>query len=616
MIQMLDPATIDQIAAGEVIDRPASVVKELVENAVDAGASAVAVDIQDGGIGRIRVTDNGNGISAEEVPKAFLRHATSKIRSVEDLLTVSSLGFRGEALSSIAAVSRVELITKTADSLNGYRYRIEGGKEFGGEEVGAPEGTTFLMRDLFYNTPARRKFLKTPQTEAAHVADLMEHLALSRPDISFRFCQQGNEKLHTSGNHNVKDLIYQIFGRDAAAELAPVSAETEWLRVTGYIGKPVFSKGNRSGENYFINGRYIRSSLIGKALEEAYKPYLMQHRYPFCVLHFRVAPELLDVNVHPAKMELRFREQEALYEWLLGTIGRALKTRELIPSVSAPEPARPDRAASKQSAPAGTGDASKPIPEEKAEETDRPARKRTPEPFEEVRRAQILKEAPAYPPAPDLPEAGPDPVQMELFDDKIFTPKARKEFRIIGQLFDTYWLIEYRDTFLLIDQHAAHEKVLYERTMKAWRTKEHTSQALLPPIILTLNAREELVFRTHEDLFASLGFEIEPFGGREYAVYGVPGNLFSLAKKDLLTELFAHLAGENPDEKPDIILDRVASLSCKAAVKGNHALSFAEAETLVDELLCLDNPYHCPHGRPTVITMSKQELEKKFKRIV
>ena len=460
MIQILDTATINQIAAGEVIDRPASVVKELVENAVDAKATAVAVDIDGGGISRIRVTDNGCGLPRDEIATAFLRHATSKIRSVEDLLTVRSLGFRGEALSSIAAVSRVEVITKPSDALSGYRYRIEGGKELSGEEVGAPDGTTFLMRDLFYNTPARRKFLKTPQTEGAYIADLMERLALSRPDISFRFCQQGTEKLHTSGNHNVKDLIYRIYGREAAAELIPVAAETEWLRVTGYLGKPVFSRGNRGGENYFINGRYIRSSLIGRALEEAYKPYLMQHRYPFCVLHFRAAPELLDVNVHPAKMELRFGNPEILYPWLFSVVRDALKTKDLIPGVSLPEPETPKT----------ENRETKPVPDPV------PA----PEPFEEVRRARVLKETSVYQAGPgsDIPKAGPDSAQMELFEEKIFTPKARREFRIIGQLFETYWLIEYRDTFLLMDQHAAHEKVLYERTMKAGRTKEHTSQAI------------------------------------------------------------------------------------------------------------------------------------------
>lgn len=602
MIQILDPVTINQIAAGEVIDRPASVVKELVENAVDAGASAVSVDIKDGGISRIRVTDNGCGLPAAEIPLAFLRHATSKIRSAEDLLAVSSLGFRGEALSSIAAVSRVEMISKTADALNGFRYRIEGGKELAGEEVGAPEGTTFLARDLFYNTPARRKFLKTPQTEGAHIADLMERLALSRPDISFRFCQQGNEKLHTSGNHNVKDLIYQIYGREAAAEVIPITSENEWIQVSGYLGKPVFSKGNRGGENYFINGRYIRSTLIGKALEEAYKPYLMQHRYPFCVLHFSAAPELLDVNVHPSKMELRFRNQETLYAWLLSALQKALKTREMIPAVTLSEPAKESVS-------------QEPVRKEKEK---KPAR--SPEPFEPVRLAQMLRETSVYPAppasAPAPPKTRTDGVQMELFEEKIFTPKTRREFRIIGQLFETYWLIEYRDTFLLMDQHAAHEKVLYERTMKDWQIREHTSQALMPPVVLTLNAKEEQVFQTHKEIFSSLGFEIEPFGGREYAVYGVPGNLLSLAEKDLLAEWFALLAEENSDAKPDLILERIASLSCKAAVKGHHPLSFAEAEALVDELLRLDNPYHCPHGRPTMISLSKQELEKKFKRIV
>ena len=609
MIQILDQTTINQIAAGEVIDRPASVVKELVENAVDAGATAVSVEIKDGGISLIRVTDNGCGIPGDEIPVAFLRHATSKIHSVEDLLSVRSLGFRGEALSSIAAVSQVELITKTADRLDGYRYRIEGGKEIGLEPVGAPDGTTFLMRNLFYNTPARRKFLKSPQTEGSYIADLMERLALSRPDVSFRFLQQGQEKLHSSGNHNVRDLIYQIYGRDAAASLLPVSGETSWLKLEGFIGKPVLSRGNRSFENYFINGRYIRSSLIGRAIEEAYKPYLMQHRYPFTVLHLTVAPELLDVNVHPSKMELRFRNQEEIYEWLKETLRRALETRELIPEVSVPEAV--PTAPKKPSAPPG-------MPEKPADPKPEPAKKpepaRSPEPFERVREAQQLRETGTYEARSPLPKAEA-PEQMSLFEEKVFTSQNRKAFRLIGQLFETYWLVEYQDTFLLIDQHAAHEKVLYEKTMAALKTKEHTCQSVNPPLILTLNPREELALKEHGSLFAAIGFEIEPFGGREYAVYGVPGNLFSLAKKELLMEMLENLA-EEEQVASDLILEKIASLSCKAAVKGNQRLSHAEAEALIDQLLGLENPYNCPHGRPTMISMSRYELEKKFKRIV
>ena len=616
MIQVLDQATINQIAAGEVIDRPASVVKELVENAVDAGATAVSVEIRDGGISLIRVTDNGCGIEKDEIATAFMRHATSKIKSVEDLLSVRSLGFRGEALSSIAAVSQVELITKTADRLNGYRYRIEGGKEIGMEEIGAPDGTTFLMRNLFYNTPARRKFLKTPQTEGAYIADLMERMALSRPDVSFRFKQQDQEKLHTSGNHNVKDLIYQIYGRDAAAQLLEVSGETTWLKVEGYIGKPVLSRGNRSFENYFINGRYIRSNLIGKAIEEAYKPYLMQHRYPFTVLHLTVAPELLDVNVHPSKMELRLRNQEEIFEWLKNTIRTALETRELIPQVSVPEPKvakTTQPSVSEESFLKEEPIVSKPVSKPIAEPIVPSISKKTevmtaPEPFETVRKAQLLRENPPLVKA-EAPE------QMQLFEEKIFTKETRKEFRLLGQLFETYWLAEYKDTFLLIDQHAAHEKVLYEKTMADLSSREFMSQAVNPPIILSLNPREEAALKENLSSFAHMGFEIEPFGGREYAVYGVPDNMFSIAKKELLMEMIESLTEEG-QMSSKLILEKVASLSCKAAVKGNNHLSTAEADALIDQLLGLENPYNCPHGRPTMISMSRYELEKKFKRIL
>ena len=333
-IQILDQQTIDKIAAGEVIERPSSVVKELVENAIDAQASAVTVEIKEGGISFIRITDNGCGIEKEQVPLAFLRHSTSKIKSVEDLFTVSSLGFRGEALSSIAAVSQVELITKTSLGISGVRYVIEGGKEQSSEEIGAPEGTTFLVRNLFYNTPARRKFLKTAQTEAGYIANLMEKLALSHPETSFKFIANNQLKLHTSGNSNLKEIIYHIYGRDIAGNLLEVQEENELFSVNGFIGKPLISRGNRNYENYFINGRYIKSALIAKSIEEGYKSFVMQHKYPFTVLHISVKGELLDVNVHPTKMELRFSNGEAIYQFLTDLVRKAINQSELVYQVS------------------------------------------------------------------------------------------------------------------------------------------------------------------------------------------------------------------------------------------------------------------------------------------
>ena len=641
-ISVLDQGTINKIAAGEVVERPMSVVKELLENAIDAKATAITVEIKDGGLSFIRVTDNGSGIGKDEISLAFLRHATSKIRTVEDLLTVSSLGFRGEALASIAAVSQVELITKTADSFTGFRYQIEGGAEKGLEEIGAPEGTTFIARNLFYNTPARKKFLKTAATEGAHVAELVEKIAMSHPGISIRFIQNNQNKLRTSGNNQLRDMVYTVFGREIAANVLLVDETAGDISVTGFVGKPVIARNNRNFENYFINGRYIKSSIIAKAIEEAYRPFMMQHKYPFVLLHFTMEPESLDVNVHPAKMELRFRDGEAVYGMVRDAISRALAHKELIPKVSL----------------------SPPEGEERREEREKShSLSQSPEPFERKRMGlyeQTLKQLTSMPEDGFLQErqkgygeggepklkplrlekAGEDggreaaalenpkdflgtaldleaqsrekPVQMELFTDKFLGEKARKRHRLIGQLFDTYWLVEFDGQLFIIDQHAAHEKVLFERTMASLKTRDFGTQMVSPPIVLTLSMGEEVLMKRYMAYFNGLGFEIEPFGGREYAVRGVPANLFSLARKELLLEMLDGLSEDMQKKAPE----KVASLSCKAAVKGNHRMSPVEADALIDQLLDMENPYACPHGRPTIIAMSKYELEKKFKRIV
>ena len=685
-IQVLDQKTIDQIAAGEVIERPSSVVKELVENSIDAGATAVTVEIRDGGTSFIRVTDNGSGIDRDQVAVAFLRHSTSKIRVVEDLFHVASLGFRGEALSSIASIAMVELITKTRDADAGVRYVIEGGAEKKLEDMAAPDGTTFLVRSLFYNTPARRKFLKSPMTEAGYISDLMERLALSRPDISFQFINNGQTKLHTSGNHNLKDVIYHIYGREIAANLAEIDAEQGPVRITGFIGKPAVSRGNRGFENYFINGRYIKSNVIARGIEEGYRTFMMQHKYPFTALHFTIDGGLLDVNVHPTKMELRFSNQEQLYRFVRETVHQGLMGRELIPEVKLVEE-EPEK---KETAEPVPGNGVNPLssltrqkstavaPVAKPEQTPTPQernleyfmaqmRKRVNAEFEEKKVAKqveakpVLKEdsifsneelamlepkiekrqqeqpvvqAEEKTPVPECAvepgilredgvyrvtriEKAPDTAyeQQDLFDHRLLNPKTKSDIIIIGQLFETYWLVQFEDKFYMIDQHAAHEKVLYERTVKTLANKEITSQMVSPPMILTLNMQEAAKLAEYQDYFQELGFEIEPFGGKEYAVSAVPANLYGLAEKDLFMELLddlEYVSGKNTE----MILDKIASMSCKAAVKGNQRLSTAEAKELIEELLTLDNPYNCPHGRPTIISMSKQEIEKKFKRIV
>lgn len=615
-IAILNQETIDKIAAGEVVERPCSVVKELVENAIDAGSTAITVEIKEGGISFIRITDNGCGIERDQVAVAFYRHSTSKIRSAEDLLTVKSLGFRGEALSSISAVARVELITKTYDELTGTRYVIEGSKELSNEEIGAPDGTTFIVKDLFYNVPARRKFLKTAQTEGSYISDMVEKLALSHPDISFKFINNNQTKLHTSGNGNRKDIIYHIFGREISSSLLEVKHECEYFKVEGFIGKPVITRGNRNYENYFINGRYVKSNILSRAIEEAYKSFLMQHQYPFTVLYFTFFSEL-DVNVHPTKMELRFDNNNEIYVELCDTIYAILSHKEMIPEVPVD---------------------STPAPKKIVHEYKEPI----PEPFEkrrinEVRAAEsrsvygqsvtsTVKNYSATEPAAKAPETSTayEPAQVvtgtqqTLGDyDKVFlTESSKKQFSIIGQLFKTYWLIEFEDKLYIIDQHAAHEKVLYEKTMARLANKDFTSQRISPPIVMTLDARECEMLEKYRPQIEQFGYEMEHFGGKEYMISAIPDNLFNIDMKDLFIEMLDDFSNATGRQTPDIITEKVASMSCKAAVKGNDKLTLPEINKLIDELLSLDNPYNCPHGRPTIISMSKYEIEKKFKRIV
>lgn len=637
-INLLSQSTIDQIAAGEVVERPASVVKELVENAIDAGASAVTVEIKDGGISFIRVTDNGCGIKKNEVKKAFLRHATSKISSIEDLNYIESLGFRGEALSSIAAVAQVEIITKTEEDLTGVTYSIAGGKEEALEEIGSPSGTTFFVRNLFYNTPARKKFLKQPQTEGSYVADLMEHIALSKPKISVKFVNNGQLKFHTSGNGDLKEVIYRIYGREIADAIIPFQASGALCSVTGYIGKPEINRSNRNFELFFINGRFIKNDLLSKALEEGYRSYLMQHKFPFAILHFTIPSQEIDVNVHPAKMQVRLHKGNEIYLFLVKTLDDALHEIEMIPDVLLTEP-----------------DKKKPEPQ------------RAPEPFEKKRieadaSVNLIQEdtvpyqtAAARVEMPDAPKiqdflqkitsnkiigaekaeksAGNEgihsnvikagehiliekPTQLNLFEEKILSSDARNEYRILGQIFNTYWLICFQDKLLIIDQHAAHEKVKYERLVHNLAGKTVSSQILTPPIILTLTGKEADLLNDLLPVFQELGFELEDFGSNSFAIRGVPTDLYGCNEKNLFLEILDELI-ENPMKgTPDVMLHKLASMACKSAVKGNNEMDEREIEALIDELLTLDQPYHCPHGRPTMISMSKYEIEKKFKRII
>ncbi len=738
-IEVLDRTTIDKIAAGEVVERPASVVKELVENAIDADSTAITVEIRDGGCSLIRITDNGCGIPADQVKKAFFRHATSKIRKVEDLTLIASLGFRGEALSSISAVSQVELITKTPEDLTGIRYCIDGGIEKEFEEVGAPSGSTFLIRNLFYNVPARAKFLKSASAEGNHVTSVVEQLALSHPDISFKYILNGQSKLYTSGNGNLQEIIYQVFGRDIAKELIPFESESENMTVKGFIGKPVIARGNRNFENYFVNGRYVKSKLLAKAIEDGYVGFMMQHRYPFTLLYLEINGDKVDVNVHPSKMELRFSDQEVLYHQLCQGIKNALMHKERIPEVELdsgrgrngavgsvphsavksrqplpPEPFETVRRSAEESRKSdetstvsqtlGSSSVQKPYDPGKHfnlssapvragsggveyDKADSPSGQSRPESLTtsgspstgsgsgeyaryeneggstlnslvretsgfscsnlqtkgaETYDAQNLRNVNGQfssmqtspdmrsgetaatsgmqqsagtsvePMQDNLPVSGE---QLQLFDDVLLSQNARVRHKIIGQLFDTYWLVEFDDSLYIIDQHAAHEKVLYERMVKAYENRTITSQMISPPAVVSLSSQESALLEKYMDTFMAMGYEVEHFGGKEYKICAVPSELYRVSPEQLFRDIMDQLE-QLGERKPESISERLASMSCKAAVKGNNRLSRAEAEALIDELLTLENPYNCPHGRPTIISMSKYELEKKFKRIL
>ena len=642
-IQLLDQKTIDNIAAGEVIERPASVVKELVENAVDAKANAVTVEIKDGGMTLIRVTDNGIGIPKDQVKTAFLRHATSKIRSVEDLLSVSSLGFRGEALSSISAVAQVELVTKTAESFSGVSYKIYGGEEEAFDDIGAPDGTTFLVKNLFYNTPARRKFLKRATTEAGYVEQMMVHIALSHPEISFKFIHNNKNKIYTSGNGKVKDIIYHIYGRDVAGALIPLEAQNEDVKVTGFVAKPYVSRGNRNYESYFINGRYIKSSIIYKAIEEGYRTFTMKHRYPFVCLDFKIDQELLDVNVHPTKMEIRFRNGREIYELVVDAVRAALLQKDLVQDVLRETPKKKELPKTKE--------VKKPEPfevnrrkeevqkvdqqgqgvQQQVEKQRQAVQQQIEKPSHPVKKTLTASESSKNTKKPtyaglnyntqkkEFPQYKTDELssnQMTLREDPVFSVQARPDRKILGQLFKTYWLIEYEDQLFIMDQHAAHEKVNYERLMKNFKEKEIYSQRLEPPMVVTVSMTEAEALTRYKDAFAGLGFTIESFGGNEYCIREVPANLYGIGERDLFMELLDAVSQENGTLDTEVIASKIATMACKMSIKGNQRVSLMEVEHLLDELMKLENPYQCPHGRPTIIKMSKYEIDKKFKRIV
>ena len=693
MIKVLDQATINKIAAGEVVERPSSVVKELVENAIDAGATAVTVEIKDGGLSFIRITDNGAGIEKAEVPTAFIRHATSKIMTIEDLLSVSSLGFRGEALASIAAVAQVELITKTAHALTGLRYEIHGSKEIASEEIGAPTGTTIIVRNLFYNVPARKKFLKTPMTEGGYITDLITRLALSRPDISFKYIINGNNKITTSGNGKLQDVIYHIYGKDVSSNLLPIKRQVDEFKVEGYIGKAFVSKGNRSFEHYFINERSIRNVVVTKAIEEAYKSFVMIHKFPFTALHFTLDSTKLDVNVHPAKMESKYADGERLFQFVKDSVRQALLQEEMIPDVSlrsakeekaivieqqrqlnanVPEPfekkarairyqqesARKDVADNRKTAVTTVPESvtipqpvtapesvtvpqpvtapesvtvSQPVavPESvtisqpvTVPETTVKSASSAPTTIQEIDRKHPENVSPmeehmeaAAPEISSKPETLSKPEQLSMPLEQFISEEARKSHRLIGQVFKTYWIVEYDSKMYIMDQHAAHEKVMFERLMRQMSEKNVISQQLLPPKVVHLDSAEHALVISHMDLFEQTGFDLEDFGDDSIVIRAMPDDIMGVDPQSLFDALLNALSTDTGRLQIDFFVEKLSGMACKAAIKGNTEISFQEADALIDELLTLDNPYNCPHGRPTMISLTKTELERKFKRI-
>lgn len=645
MINVLDSSIVDKIAAGEVVERPASIVKELLENSIDAGASIITIEIKNGGIDLIRVTDNGCGILKDEIKIAFLRHATSKISTDKDLLNIQSLGFRGEALSSISAVTKSEMISKTRSQLIGTRYCMEGGKNPIIEEIGAPDGTTIIVRDLFFNTPARRKFLKSSHTEAAYISDYVEKLALANTNISIRFINNNQTKLHTTGNGNLKDTIYNIYGRDVANALLEIDYNKNGIKIEGYIAKPEFSKGNRNLENYYINNRFIKDKSISLAIEEGFGNRMMQHQYPFTVLRYSINSEVVDVNVHPAKMQVRFSNTTEIYEATREAVQNALVGKELIREVGIDKENnvkksfldtlyQPKQDFTQRTFTNKTFTPNIPKNENVIKDTffkadeDKPKLdnslkkslndvvnagsileniKRPPESFETRKNTEYTNLI-----SQSISES-PEKYNKQL---EFLDRKNKHLHRIVGQVFDTYWIVEFDNKMYIIDQHAAHEKVLYEKFIKVYNETKISTQMISPPVIISLSSLEISFVEKNKEVLSKMGFEIESFGGKEIKISGIPSILPSISKYEVLKEIIGNLSENDVVKTPELIISKTASMACKAAVKGNDRLSFEEAKKLIDDLFELENPYSCPHGRPTIIEMTKQELEKKFKRIV
>lgn len=639
-IRLLDNNLINKIAAGEVVERPASVVKELMENSIDAGATAITVEIKEGGISLIKITDNGKGIPKEELKTAFLRHATSKLRTLDDLEDIMTLGFRGEALSSIASVAQVEMITKTKDSQVGHKIVINGGVVEKEEESAGNNGTVFTMKNLFYNTPARRKFLKKPATEGGYVSEVVNRIALGHPEIAIKYINNGNTIMQTNGSGDVKSVVLYIYGRQMASQMIETSYGKDGFTVEGLIAKPELSRGNRNYENFFINGRYIKSNIVQNAVEEAYKGKLMVGKFPVFALNLKVPANTVDVNVHPTKLEVRFSDDNLIYDIMYNAVLKALKKTELIPEVTWDKPKKvksdnvqgtlEDITFNNTVEKKAENIETKAVVENDFKYDDKPifsnqsVAEKAPEPKNPVLNAiNKVYQEPYY----NEEKSVEKPVETENIskkpEEKPILNEQKEEkrkpffnnYRIVGQLFATYWIVEQNNCMYLIDQHAAHERALYEDFTEKFKNSQISSQQLLQPIAVNLSEGEKVIVEENMELLESFGFEIEEFGARTYAIRAVPYVFNSPSNVSFFMDIVDTLADKNLKSIYDTKEDAIAMMSCKAAVKGNDRLSYSEAQELIQRLLSLQDPFTCPHGRPTIIEMTKYELEKKFKRI-
>ena len=664
-IHLLSQECINQIAAGEVVERPGSIVKELVENALDAKATAISIEIKGGGISFLRVSDNGEGIFSEDLERAFMPHATSKIQNPKDLEEILSFGFRGEALASIASVAKVECISKRQEDFLAHRILVEGGSFSPVEEVGGMDGTSILVRDLFYNVPARKKFLLSESTEASRVEEMVEKLALANPSISFHFVKDGKSRFQTVGGGKLSDVVFGIYGKAFAKDSLEIKESyypssltgLATLHIEGLLGKPSLTRSNRQYEIFFVNGRFVRDSLLSRALEDAYKPFLMQHKFPFAIVFLHLSPSLVDVNVHPQKLEVRFQNREKIYQALFDCVSKTLSKADLIDhsplslfqkekeekstTFLSPSSQLWEKKAEQKETPENISENisekaqfrteatekthfSSETPELNQQKDETGEEKLVYEEFDLTKGIRLEEEKASEKEENTVPkeeqfftesEKLPSAEQESLFSPSFFSEEGEKEFRLIGQVFQTYWLIEFQKELFIMDQHAAHEKVNFEKMRKKTLEKPGISQGILPKTMV-FNAKEEEFYEKTKDYFAHLGYRIQKEKDKRYLLEGIPADFPSLDAEMLFHEILDALAEEGNLSEAESVYNKIASMACKASVKGNQLLSFQEAEALVQKLFTLENPYACPHGRPTIVAFKKQDLEKMFKRIV